>query len=188
MEQTPRHLFIDEAFSHKAYDDTALPIGNSQTISQPFVVALMTELLLDSGDNTTPLRKVLEVGTGCGYQTAILAQLAQWVFTIERIGPLQQQSRQRLPGLGYRNISYLHGDGFKGWSANAPFDGVLVAAAPAVVPEELLQQLVVGGRLIVPVGNDDAQHLRMITRTRTGFEEQQRTAVKFVPMLNGRIN
>ena len=181
MEQTPRHLFVDEALSHKAYEDTALPIGHGQTISQPFVVALMTELLLE---NPMPVRKVLEVGTGCGYQTAILAQLVQWVFTVERIGPLQQQARARLSELGYRNISYLNGDGFQGWQSNQPYDGILVAAAPAVVPEALLDQLKVGGRLVVPVGGEH-QHLRIITRAQHGFEEHQREAVRFVPMLNG---
>jgi protein-L-isoaspartate(D-aspartate) O-methyltransferase len=182
MEQTPRHLFVDEALAHKAYEETALPIGQNQTISQPFVVARMTELLLEGGQ---PIKKVLEVGTGCGYQTAILSQLVTWVFTIERIGSLQQQARQRLPGLGYRNISYLNGDGFEGWQSNQPFDGILVAAAPVEVPEKLLQQLKLGGRMVIPVGNGSGQSLRLITRTATGYEEEQREAVHFVPMLNG---
>lgn len=182
MEQTPRHLFVDEALAHKAYEETALPIGQNQTISQPFVVARMTELLLEGGQ---PIKKVLEIGTGCGYQTAILSQLVTWVFTIERIGSLQQQARQRLPGLGYRNISYLNGDGFEGWQSNQPFDGILVAAAPVEVPEKLLQQLKLGGRMVIPVGNGSGQSLRLITRTATGYEEEQREAVHFVPMLNG---
>ena len=182
MEQTPRHLFIDEALAHKAYEETALPIGQNQTISQPYVVAKMTELLLE---NSQPMKKVLEVGTGCGYQTAILSQLVSWVFTIERIGSLQQQARQRLPDLGYLNISYLNGDGFEGWQSNQPFDGILVAAAPVEVPEKLLQQLSVGGRMVIPVGNGSSQSLRVVTRTATGYEQEQREAVHFVPMLNG---
>ena len=182
MEQTPRHLFVDQALAHKAYEDTALPIGQNQTISQPFVVALMTDLLLAV---EIPVRKVLEVGTGCGYQTAVLSQLVSWVFTIERIGSLQQQAKQRLPALGYRNISYLNGDGFEGWQSNQPFDGILVAAAPAEVPQKLLDQLSEGGRLVIPVGAGDDQRLRIITRGITGFYEEQRAAVKFVPMLDG---
>jgi len=182
MEQTPRHLFVDQALAHKAYEDTALPIGQNQTISQPFVVALMTDLLLEAD---IPVRKVLEVGTGCGYQTAVLSQLVNWVFTIERIGSLQQQAKQRLPELGYRNISYLNGDGFEGWQSNQPFDGILVAAAPAEVPQMLLDQLAEGGRLVIPVGAGSDQRLRIITRGITGFHEEQRAAVNFVPMLDG---
>lgn len=182
MEQTPRHLFVDQALAHKAYEDTALPIGQNQTISQPFVVALMTELLIGAD---IPMRKVLEVGTGCGYQTAVLSQLVNWVFTIERIGSLQQQAKERLPALGYRNVSYLNADGFEGWASNQPFDGILVAAAPAEVPPKLLDQLAEGGRLVIPVGAESDQRLRIITRGATGFHEDQPTAVKFVPMLNG---
>lgn len=185
MEQTPRHLFVDEALAHKAYEETALPIGQNQTISQPLVVARMTEILLE-GDQ--PIKKVLEIGTGCGYQTAILSQLVNWVFTIERIGSLQQKARQRLPFLGYRNISYLNGDGFEGWQSNQPFDGILVAAAPPEVPEKLLQQLKPGGRMVIPVGNGGGQNLRLVTRTASGYEEEQRDAVHFVPMLNGHKN
>ena len=183
MEETPRHMFIDEALSHKAYEDTALPIGHNQTISQPLVVALMTELVLASD---IEVKRVLEVGTGCGYQTSVLSQLVRWVFTVERIGALQKQARARLPSLGYRNISYLNGDGFDGWNSNQPFDGILVAAAPRVVPDSLLKQLGMGARLVIPVGGSDDQHLRIITRRPDCFEEEQRESVKFVPMLNGR--
>ena len=183
MLQTPRHLFIGEALAHKAYEDTALPIGHNQTISQPFIVALMTELVMAA---SIDVRKVLEVGTGCGYQTAILAQLVHWVFTIERIGALQVQSKTRLPDLGYRNVSYLNGDGFEGWESNQPFDGIIVTAAPSVVPQKLRDQLGLGGRLVIPVGNSGNQRLRIITRTSEGFEEQLHEAVRFVPMLNGR--
>ena len=150
IERTPRHLFLDEALAHKAYEDTALPIGQNQTISQPFIVALMTELLLEA---EIPIKKVLEIGTGCGYQTAVLSPFAKWIFTIERIGSLQQRARTLLPQIGCRNVSYLTADGFAGWPSNQPFDGILVAAAPPEVPQELLQQLQIGGRLVIPVGN-----------------------------------
>jgi len=183
MERTPRHMFIDEALAHKAYEDTALPIGNHQTISQPFIVALMTELVLDS---EIDVKKILEIGTGCGYQTAILSQLVQWVFTVERIGVLQQQAKERLPSLGYRNVSYLNGDGFEGWESNQPFDGIIVTAAPREVPEKLLMQLGRSARLVIPVGHGGAQRLRIITRKSDRFEEEQREAVRFVPMLDGR--
>ena len=184
IEDTPRHMFIDEALSHKAYEDTALPIGHNQTISQPLVVALMTELVLEN--TQIPVKKVLEVGTGCGYQTAVLSQLVNWVFTVERIGALQRQARIRLPELGYRNVSYLNGDGFQGWQSNQPFDGILVSAAPPSVPQNLLKQLALGGRLVIPVGNSHDQRLRILTRRDDGFHEEQREAVRFVPMLNGR--
>ncbi len=182
LENTPRHLFLDEALAHKAYEDTALPIGHNQTISQPFIVALMSEMVL-GGD--LEVKKVLEVGTGCGYQSAILAQLVSWVFTIERIGALQQQAKTLLRELGYHNISYLNADGFQGWPSNQPFDGILVTAAPREVPPDLLAQLAIGGRLVVPVGDGDLQRLRIITRTAAGFDEQLRDAVRFVPMLPG---
>ncbi|MEM7193692.1 MAG: protein-L-isoaspartate(D-aspartate) O-methyltransferase [Pseudomonadota bacterium] len=183
MEQTPRHLFIDQALAHKAYEDTALPIGLNQTISQPYIVALMTQLALDSD---TPVRRVLEVGTGCGYQTAVLSQLVNWVFSIERIASLQARAKSLLPELGYRNVSYLNGDGFAGWESNKPFDAIVVTAAPTNVPSALLDQLAVGGRMVIPVGGSELQNLRIVTRTATDFVEQTREAVKFVPMLNGR--
>ena len=183
MEDTPRHLFLGEALAHKAYEDTALPIGRNQTISQPFIVALMTEMILGAD---IAVKKVLEVGTGSGYQCAILAQLTNWVFTIERIASLQQQARALLPELGYRNVSYLNADGFEGWESNQPFDGILVTAAPREVPPTLLQQLAVGGRLVIPVGDDYGQQLRIITRADDGYNEELREAVRFVPMLDGR--
>jgi protein-L-isoaspartate(D-aspartate) O-methyltransferase len=181
MLDTPRHLFVDEAMAHNAYEDTALPIGQNQTISQPFIVALMTELILD---NSIPVKKILEIGTGCGYQTAILSQLVKWVFTIERIGLLQAEAKQRLLDLGYRNVSYLNGDGFQGWESNQPFDGILVTAAPEIIPQALLDQLSIGGRLVIPVGGEQ-QQLRIVTRTHWGYDEQQHEAVRFVPMLKG---
>lgn len=183
MMNTPRHLFIDEALSHRAYEDTPLPIGEKQTISQPYIVALMTDLVMGG---SLPAKKVLEIGTGCGYQTAILSQLVNWVFTIERIASLQAGTRQRLLELGYHNISYLNGDGYLGWESNRPFDRIIVTAAPQIVPRTLFDQLAPGGRLVIPVGGDESQRLRIITRTESGFDEQQREAVRFVPMLKGR--
>ncbi len=183
MMNTPRHLFIDEALSHRAYEDTALPIGEKQTISQPYIVALMTDLVMEG---PLPVKKVLEIGTGCGYQTAVLSQLVNWVFTIERIASLQTGTRQRLLELGYHNISFLNGDGYLGWESNQPFDRIIVTAAPQTVPQTLLDQLAVGGRLVIPVGGDESQRLRIITRAPSGFDEQQREPVRFVPMLKGR--
>jgi len=196
MEQTPRHLFVGEGLAHRAYEDTALPIGRGQTISQPFIVALMTEMLLGDGggDGEPPARKkILEVGTGCGYQSAVLAQLTGWVFTIERIGQLQIEAKKLLAELRYRNISFLNADGFDGWPSNAPFDGILVTAAPREVPRKLLEQLAVGARLVLPVGDAGAQQLRVITRTGGGhgeadFAHEIREAVRFVPMLSGRAS
>lgn len=183
MRQVPRHLFVDEALANRAYDDMALPIGHGQTMSQPFVVALMTQALFAAG----PLNRVLEIGTGCGYQTAILSRLVERVYTIERIGELFRQSRDRLFVLGYRNIQFGHGDGMNGWPEHAPYDGILTTAAPAVVPESLLDQLAVGGRLILPVGSGDKQRLLLITRNPDGFLEQEIDQVKFVPLLSGTI-
>ena len=144
----PRHIFIDEALAHRAYEDTALPIGNNQTISQPFIVALMTQLLTE-----VPRKKVLEVGTGSGYQTALLARLCERVYSIERIQALMPRARERLSALSLRNIQMRHGDGYAGWAESGPFDGILVTAAPPAMPEQLLEQLAEGGRLIVPVGD-----------------------------------
>lgn len=183
IENTPRHLFIDEALAHKAYEDTALPIGRNQTISQPFIVALMSEMLIGARGK---VKKVLEIGTGCGYQTAVLAQLAEWVFSVERIAALQNDAKKLLPQLGYRNISYMNADGADGWESNAPFDGIMVTAAPREVPPALLAQLCMGGRLVIPVGETETQQLRVITRGQDGFDEQRREAVRFVPMLSGR--
>ncbi len=185
IQDTPRHLFIDEGLAHKAYENIALPIGRRQTISQPFIVALMTEFILDG---RVAVKKVLEIGTGCGYQTAILSQLVTWVFTIERIAALQIEAKQRLPHLGYRNISYMNGDGFLGWESNQPFDGIIVTAAPEVVPQPLIDQLSSGGRLVIPVGDGEDQRLRVITKTDWGIDEQLHEAVRFVPMLNGKIS
>ena len=183
MLETPRHLFLDEAMRHRAYENTPLSIGHQQTISQPFIVALMTELAQASDPG---VRRVLDIGTGCGYQAAILAQLVDWVFTVERIDALSLDARERLQRLGYRNISYLVGDGYQGWKQKAPFDAIIVAAAAPVVPLALKEQLAVGGRLVIPVGNGSHQDLRVIRRTANGFEEQIREAVRFVPLVRGR--
>lgn len=177
----PRHIFVDEALASRAYEDTALPIGFGQTISQPYIVARMTEALLDG----PPLLKVLEVGTGCGYQTAVLAPLAERIYTIERIEGLQKRARTRLKELGIRNVRFKVGDGSQGWRSQAPFDGILVAAAPLVVPEELVEQLAVGGRLVVPAGPEGNQQLLRIVRREQGLERQALGAVSFVPLVGG---
>jgi protein-L-isoaspartate(D-aspartate) O-methyltransferase len=179
----PRHIFIDEALAHRAYEDTALPIGQGQTISQPFVVALMTQTLLDR-----PRPRILEVGTGSGYQTAILASLdgaVRKVFTVERLAGLGERARERLLALGLSNVRFRHGDGYRGWSAEGPFDGILVTAAPPVVPEALLEQLAPGGRLVVPVGGQGAQELRIFDRLEDGIEVTSGDKVRFVPLVKG---
>jgi protein-L-isoaspartate(D-aspartate) O-methyltransferase len=181
VRNVPRHIFVDEALGSRAYEDTALPIGFGQTISQPYIVARMTEALLEGG----PLTSVLEVGTGCGYQTAVLAPLVDRIYTIERIEPLITRAKERIKELGIRNVRFRHGDGSQGWKAHAPFDGILVAAAPLVVPEELVKQLKVGGRLLVPVGGEGEQELIRITRKEQRVERQSLGAVAFVPLLGG---
>ena len=180
MRNLPRHLFVDEALASRAYEDTALPIGSGQTISQPFVVARMTEVLLGNAP-----RKVLEIGTGCGYQTAILARLVPEVYTIERIGALYQKARGLLAELKIHNVRLRHGDGYRGWPAAAPFDAILVAAAPPEVPEALLKQLAEGGRLIIPVGSGRSQQLQLITRRGDQYSIEVLEQVVFVPMLEG---
>ncbi len=181
IRNVPRHIFVDEALGSRAYEDTALPIGFGQTISQPYIVARMTEALLEGG----PLDSVLEIGTGCGYQTAVLAPLVGKVYTVERIAPLVQRAKQRLKELEIRNVRFRHSDGTVGWKAHAPFDGVLVAAAPLTVPEALLQQLKPGGRLIVPVGPEGEQELVRLTRREQRFERVSLGPVAFVPLLGG---
>jgi protein-L-isoaspartate(D-aspartate) O-methyltransferase len=176
-------LFVDEALSHRAYEDTALPIGFSQTLSQPYIVARMTELLLAGG----PLRKVLEVGTGSGYQTAILAQLVERVYSVERIKPLQQKAKKRLSQLKLYNAIFKNSDGGLGWPREGPFDGILSAAAPATIPPELLQQLAPGGRLVMPVGDAGKQELVMVIRSGDNYECQVIEPVNFVPFLTGTV-
>lgn len=179
----PRHIFLDEALSHKAYEDVALPIGYGQTISQPYVVARMTEALLDSG----PLDQVLEIGTGCGYQTAVMSQLAGKVYSVERIKPLLERARKNLKLLKIRNTELKHADGSLGWRECAPFDAIITTAAPQQVPEELLEQLKEGGRLIIPVGGDNVQELQLITRTQQEFKREVLDRVRFVPLLLGKV-
>ena len=183
IRNVPRHIFVDEALGSRAYEDTALPIGFGQTISQPYIVARMTEALLESGANDN----VLEVGTGCGYQTAVLAPLVARLQTIERIGPLLERARLRLKELGIRNVRFRHGDGTLGWKAHAPFDAILVAAAPLTVPEALIKQLKVGGRLLVPIGPDGQQELVRFTRREQRVERESLGNVAFVPLLGGTV-
>jgi len=183
IRRTPRHLFVDEALAHRAYEDTALPIGNNQTISQPYMVARMSELLLAAG----PLDKVLEIGTGSGYQTAILAQLVERVFSVERIQSLQEKAKERLVQLNLRNVVFRWGDGWEGWNALGPYNGIIVTAAAANVPQALLDQLAPGGRLVIPVGAGDVQELLLIVREEDGFSRHVLDAVRFVPLLNGPL-
>lgn len=181
IRSVPRHIFVDEALASRAYEDTALPIGFGQTISQPFIVARMTEALLEAGS----VGSVLEVGTGCGYQTAVLSALVPRIFTIERIEPLLQRAKARLKELGVTNVRFRHGDGYEGWKAQGPYEGILVAAAPMAVPDALLQQLAIGGRLVMPVGLEGKQELLRITRREQGFEQERLGAVSFVPLQVG---
>ncbi len=182
MRNTPRHIFMDEALSSRAYEDTALPIGSGQTISQPYIVARMTEALL-AGKNK--LGKVLEIGTGSAYQTAILAQLADQVFSIERIQHFIPRAKKILAMLDIRNVNLKHYDGYKGWAGFAPYDGIIVTAAPDEVPTELLQQLAEGARLVIPSGEQGAQQLLCITREGDEFIQQKLDMVSFVPLVKG---
>jgi len=176
LRKVPRHLFVPSPLIGQAYDDHPLPIGEGQTISQPYIVAFMTEALgLESGD------KVLEIGTGSGYQAAVLAEIAAQVFTIEIVAPLAEQARERLARLGYANVSVRAGDGYAGWPEQAPFDAIMITAAAPRIPEPLKQQLGDGGRMILPVG-DDYQELVLVTRRGSGFEEERILPVRFVPM------
>jgi protein-L-isoaspartate(D-aspartate) O-methyltransferase len=177
----PRHEFVDEALSSRAYEDTALPIGLSQTISQPWVVARMTEAILDGGSP----EKVLEVGTGSGYQASMLACLVPKVFTVERIEELLKRARRRFHKLGVHNIYTRHADGHLGWPSQAPFDGIIVTAASVGIPQELIQQLRIGGILVVPVERGGEQRLLAIRRTEEGYDETDLAGVIFVPMLSG---
>ncbi len=181
IRNVPRHLFVDEALASRAYEDTALPIGHGQTISQPYVVARMTESLLDgfSGE------KVLEIGTGCGYQTAVLSPLVKRIYSVERIPELLKKTRQRLRDLDIYNVQFRPGDGWQGWPKYAPDDGIIVAAAAPVLPEKLLEQLAPGGRLVMPVGPAGRQELLLVTRHDDHYEQQSLGAVSFVPLVPG---
>lgn len=176
MLKVKRHLFIPENYIDSAYADNPIPIGKEQTISQPYMVALMTELL-----NPEPGKKILEIGTGSGYQTAVLAETGSDVYTIEIIEQLAKQARDLLEKLGYSNIKYKIGSGYEGWQENAPFDGIIVTAAPTDMPERLVEQLSMGGKLIIPVG-DTNQELLLIKKTEEGIKSKKITSVRFVPM------
>jgi protein-L-isoaspartate(D-aspartate) O-methyltransferase len=181
IEKVPRERFVDEAFQHKAYENTALPIGSGQTISQPYTVARMTELL-----RLTATSRVLEIGTGSGYQTAILAHLVEHVFSVERIKGLQWQAKRRLKQLDLHNVSTRHGDGWEGWPSRGPFDAIIVTAAPLEIPQDLLQQLDEGGVMILPVGEQN-QVLQRITRRGNDFVVETIESVRFVPLVKGEL-
>ncbi len=183
IRSTPRHLFVDEALSHRAYEDTALPIGFSQTLSQPYIVARMTEILLSEG----PVQRVLEIGTGSGYQTTILSQLVNEVVSVERIEALLKQAKERFRKLCLKNITATLSDGSYGFQDRAPYDGIISTAAPNKIPEQLLGQLAPNGLLVIPVGNGAAQDLRVVRRLEDSnrFDEQVVEKVKFVPLLGG---
>lgn len=180
IESLPRHVFVDEALASRAYENTALPIGHGQTISQPYTVALMTQTLFNK-----PRAKILEIGTGCGYQAAVLAPLCEQVISVERIVKLHRAARDRLYDLGVRNVVFRHGDGFAGMRDYAPFDGILAAAVSEDIPPELIEQLAIGGRAIMPVGRDSHQHLIVVDKTANGLVQQEIEAVRFVPRLAG---
>ena len=177
----PRHLFVDEALASRAYEDTALPIGLGQTISQPYVVARMTEALVEGFEGET----VLEIGTGCGYQTAVLAPLVRKIYTVERLPELLRRARRLLRELDMYNIQFRPGDGWEGWRKYAPYDGIIVTAAAPETPGKLLQQLAVGGRMVIPVGPSGCQDLLLVTRRPDHFEEVSLGAVSFVPLVQG---
>ena len=180
LSEIPRHVFVEEALASRAYEENALPIGFGQTISSPFIVARMTELLCENGISD----KVLEIGTGCGYQTAVLARLAKEVHSVERIQPLMDRARRTLRDLRFFNIIFKHADGHQGYADGGPYQGIVSAAASTHVPEALKQQLEVGGRLVLPVGTQE-QYLYVIDRSETGFEETRHEAVHFVPLVPG---
>ena len=185
IRSTPRHLFIDEAMSHRAYEDVALPIGFNQTISQPYIVARMTEVILNAAPENAV---ILEIGTGCGYQSAILAGSVKHVYSIERIRPLLERTRNRLRELRIRNVSVRCGDGNLGWPQHAPFDCIITTAAASEVPPALLDQLAEGGVLVIPVGGRDHQELKLYRKKGGQIEEETLELVRFVPLLNGVEN
>ena len=181
MRKIPRHFFIDEALASRAYENTALPIGFNQTISQPYIVAKMTEALIKNKE----LKNVLEIGTGCGYQAVVIAQFAKFVYTVERIDGLLIRARERFQKLNSSNIRTKHSDGNIGWPAHGPYDGIIVSAAPVGVPKALIEQLAIGGRLIIPIGETGKQKLLLITRSQDEYIEEYLDSVSFVPMLSG---
>ena len=185
IRSTPRHIFLDEALSHRAYEDVALPIGYGQTISQPYVVAKMTEIVSAS----RRLKSVLEIGTGCGYQTAVISRIAEKVYTIERIKPLLDRAKKNLKLLGIRNVEFKHDDGSLGWEERAPFDAIITTAAPQMVPAELYQQLSQEeGSLVIPVGVDNQQDLKHIVKSGQNIRTENLGSVRFVPLLMGQVH
>ena len=185
IRSTPRHIFLDEALSHRAYEDVALPIGYGQTISQPYVVAKMTEIVSASRQ----LKSVLEIGTGCGYQTAVISRIAEKVYTIERIKPLLDRAKKNLKLLGIRNVEFKHDDGSLGWEERAPFDAIITTAAPQMVPAELYQQLSPEeGSLVIPVGVDNQQDLQHIVKSGQSIRTENLGSVRFVPLLTGQVH
>jgi len=184
----PRHLFVDEALASRAYEDTALPIGYGQTISQPYIVALMTVALITDLPPGNRLQKVLEIGTGCGYQTAVLAPFVQHIYSVERIHALFRRAQENLRKLGINNVSLRHSDGWHGWKSQAPFQGILCAAAPKEIPPELLEQLDDGGRLVIPIGGRGRQHLISVTREGNEYKTRRIVPVSFVPLVEGTEN
>ncbi len=185
IRSTPRHIFLDEALSHRAYEDVALPIGYGQTISQPYVVAKMTEIVSAS----RRLKSVLEIGTGCGYQTAVISRIAEKVYTIERIKPLLDRAKKNLKLLGIRNVEFKHDDGSLGWEERAPFDAIITTAAPQMVPAELYQQLSPEeGSLVIPVGVDNQQDLQHIVKSGQSIRTENLGSVRFVPLLTGQVH
>ncbi len=181
ISEVPRHIFVDEALASRAYENNALPIGHGQTISQPYIVARMTEAMI-AGRH---LKKVLEIGTGCGYQAAVLSHVADTVYSIERLPVLASRARERMHVLGIGNVRIREGDGFEGWTAHAPYDGIIVTAAPAEMPETLKQQLADGGRMLIPVGEQGVQRLMLVRREGDEYHEEVLELVRFVPMLAG---
>ena len=185
IRSTPRHIFLDEALSHRAYEDVALPIGYGQTISQPYVVAKMTEIVSAS----RRLKSVLEIGTGCGYQTAVISRIAEKVYTIERIKPLLDRAKKNLKSLGIRNVEFKHDDGSLGWEERAPFDAIITTAAPQMVPAELYQQLSQEeGSLVIPVGVNNQQDLKHIVKSGQNIRTENMGSVRFVPLLTGQVH
>jgi protein-L-isoaspartate(D-aspartate) O-methyltransferase len=181
IRNVPRHLFVDEALASRAYEDTALPIGLGQTISQPYIVARMTEALLEGFSGT----RVLEIGTGCGYQTAVLAPLVREIYSVERIPELMKKTRQRLRDLDIYNVRLRQGDGWEGWRKYAPYDGIIVTAAASEIPASLIEQLAPGGRLVMPVGPSGRQELLRVTSRDGALEKESLGAVSFVPLVKG---
>jgi protein-L-isoaspartate(D-aspartate) O-methyltransferase len=182
IRNVPRHLFVDEALASRAYEDTALPIGLGQTISQPYVVARMSEALLEGLEGG----RILEIGTGCGYQTAVLAPLVKEIYTVERIPELLRKTKQRLRKLDIYNVHFRQGDGWEGWPKYAPYDGIIVAAAADELPDKLLEQLAPGGHLVIPIGPSGRQELVSVSKQNGHYERQSLGLVSFVPLVHGK--